>query len=83
MLITRAAIMFSDGEILEGYDYGKINSLSNRLGVQGDKVYGFVTSSDDFVLPDEAAKIAVEAGQLDKKVDNLRPEDLWSEYVAE
>lgn len=83
MLITRAAIMFSNGEVLEGHDYGAIATIANKLSLSGEKIYGYVTSSGDFVLPDEAAAIAVKSGQLLELVKNLTPEDLWPSRVMD
>lgn len=77
MIITRAAIMFSNGEILEGHNYGDISSMANKISFSGDKIRGFTTSTGEFVLPQEAAKIAVEAGQINSQLDVLAPEDLW------
>lgn len=80
MIIIKAAIMFSNGEIIEGHDYGHISCLADKLSLSGDRVHGFVTSSGSFVLPDEASKIALTASQISKKVDELTPDMLWS-YV--
>lgn len=83
MLIVRAAIMFSNGEIVEGHDYGHIMSISQKLSIAGDRIFGFVTSAGDFVLPGEAAVIAIKADQLQSVVGLLKPEDLWPEYAGE
>lgn len=77
MIITRAAIMFSNGEILEGHNYGDISNIANKIGFSGDKIYGFTTGAGDFVLPVEAAKIALDAGQIKSDFGSLMPEDLW------
>ena len=81
MYIVRAAVMYTDGEILEGRDYGRITHLGNQLGRLGEKTFGFITSSGDFVLPDEASRIAVESGQINNAPDELEPEDLWPELA--
>ncbi len=81
MLITHAAIMFQNGEIIEGHSYGKISALALKLGIAGDKVNGFLTSMGEFVLPDEALKIASEAHQISKAVETLTPDDLWPQQV--
>lgn len=75
--ITNAAIMYQNGEVLEGKNYHKINSLANRLGISGDRIHGFLNSSGEFVLPIDAAQIATESGQLKKPVSELSPDDLW------
>lgn len=79
MVITRAAIMYANGEVLGGRNYGEIASLGSRLGLYGEKILGFLTNSDRFVLPEEAAEIAIESKQIDSVEDTLSPEDLWPE----
>lgn len=83
MIIVRAAIMFSNGEIVEGHDYGHITSISHKLSIAGDKIYGFITSKGDFVLPADATAIAVKANQIPQTEEPLKPEDIWPEYVME
>lgn len=78
MYITKAAIMYSNGEVLEGHDYGQMIYFANKLSLSGDKIDGFMTSSGDFVLPDQAAKIAFKAKQIETALPTLNPEDLWS-----
>jgi hypothetical protein len=80
MVITRAAIMFSNGEIVEGHSYSAVLTVANRMGFDGEKIYGFITSSDDFVLPKEAAEIAKKAGQIKTVIGVLTPEMLWPHY---
>lgn len=77
MVIIRAAIMYQNGEVVEGQDYGRITTLANRLSFSGDKVHGFMTSTGEFVLPTEAATIALNAKQIAGKVDQLTPDMLW------
>lgn len=77
MVITRAAIMFQNGETVEGHDYGAITTLANKLSFTGEKIYGFVTSSGEFVLPEEAVTIALNAKQISEVVDRLTPDMLW------
>ncbi len=79
MIITRAAIMYSNGEVLGGRNYGDVSALGSKLGFGGDKMFGFLTSSDEFVTPGEAAVIAVQSGQLRQVIGKLEPEDLWPE----
>lgn len=76
MIITRAAIMFSNGEVVEGHTYSNALSMANKLGLSGDKIHGFVTSSGKFVLPSDATEIAKEAGQTSTN-EPLQPEDIW------
>jgi len=77
MIITRAAIMFSNGEVFEGQSYSAISTIASKLSFNGDKIYGFITSAGDFVLPGEAAVIALKAGQLKSVIGVLTPEMLW------
>lgn len=76
MYIVRAAIMYSNG-VVEGRAYGHIESLARKLGFTGDKVEGFLTTSGEFVLPQEAAKIAFDSGQIKEAKDTLTPDQLW------
>lgn len=83
--IFSAAIMFPDGEVLEGYvkSYGYLNSLANKLSYETERIYGFITSENKFVLQDEAAEIAFDSGQIKEKTDMLAPEDLWPKLESE
>lgn len=83
MVILRAAIMFSNGEVVEGHNYGNIMSLAHKLSFGGDMIHGFVTSDGNFVLPEEAADLALKAGQISTKTDKLNPEDLWPQWADE
>lgn len=82
MIITKAAIMFQNGEIVEGHSYGQISTLAHKLSFTGDKIHGFMTSKGEFVLPNEAVEIAFEAKQIAERVDELTP-DMISPYVRE
>lgn len=73
--------MFSNGEILEGHNYGNIMSLAHKLSFTGDTIHGFMTSDDDFVLPKKAAKIAFKEHQISTEVEELTPEDLWPQWA--
>lgn len=75
--------MFSNGEVVEGHNYGNIVSTAGKLSMQGEKIYGFVTSYGDFVLPYEAAVIALKAGQISSVTDELKPEDLWPQWAED
>jgi hypothetical protein len=68
MFITHAAIMFSNGEVVEGKSYHSITSLAQKIGISGERIHGFLDSSGEFVLPHDAAVIAMESGQLTKEV---------------
>lgn len=83
MIIVKAAIMFMNGETVEGYSYSNIISLANRLGISGNHFNGFLTSSEEFVWPSEAADIAFSAKQIPNRLEELSPEDIWPEYVGE
>ena len=83
MVISRAAVMFSSGEVVEGHNYGNIMTIAHKLSFTGDFIHGFVTGAGDFVLPDEAARIALKAKQISKKTKELKPEDLWPEWADE
>lgn len=76
-MIVRAAIMFSNGVVIEGHDYSQITTIANKLGLSGERILGFVTGTEDFVLPREAATIAFQAKQIKKVLDELKPQDLW------
>lgn len=69
--------MFSNGEIVEGHTYGAIVTVANKLSFSGERIYGFITSSGDFVLPVDAAKIALKAKQVSSVSGELKPEDIW------
>lgn len=83
MVIIKAAIMFDNGEVVEGQDYSRITTLAHKLSFKGDKVHGFMTSTGEFVLPDEAAKIALEAKQITAEVDQLTPDMLWPHLLED
>lgn len=77
MLIVRAAIMYSNGEVVEGRDYQTINSLAYKLGLTGEHINGFLNSSGEFMLPKDAAAIALESGQIQQPIEELQPIDVW------
>jgi len=80
MFITKAAIMYSNGEVVEGHDYSRIDLTARKLGFFGDKIEGFITSSGEFVLPTEAAEIASQSGQV-SNIAKLAPEHLWRQEM--
>lgn len=69
--------MFDNGEVLEGHDYGHISTLASKLSFRGDRVHGFLTSTGEFVLPEDAARIAIESKQIAGEVSALTPDMLW------
>lgn len=69
--------MFENGGIVEGHDYGSITTLANKLSLRGEKIYGFVTNTGEFIPPEEAFSIAHKADQISEVVDKLTPEMLW------
>jgi hypothetical protein len=75
--IAYAAIMFANGEIISGRNYESVRSLARKIGISGDYIYGFLTSSEEFILPHDAARVAMQAGQIRKPVDDLSPDDVW------
>lgn len=77
MVIIKAAIMFNNGEVFEGHDYSQIVSLANKLSFSGDRIHGFMTSTGEFVLPTDAARIALESKQITEEVAQLTPDMLW------
>ena len=83
MIISRAAIMFSNGEVVEGHTYGQIMTMAHKLSFSGEMIHGFVTSYGEFVLPDEASAIAFAAGQIPEQLATLTPEDIWPEWAEE
>lgn len=83
MFIQHAAIMFSNGEIVEGTEYHAVLSLSKKIGIAGEHINGFTDSSGEFVLPQDAAVIALEAGQIKSPVTHLSPDDLWPPLLTD
>jgi len=75
--ITHAAVMYSNGEVLEGKNYNKIHNLARKFGFSGEHIKGFTNTSGEFVLPQDAAVIASESGQVTRAVAELEPDDLW------
>jgi hypothetical protein len=81
--ITHAAIMFSNGEVVEGTEYQAINNLARRIGFSGERIDGFVNSSGEFVLPQDAAEIALKSGQIKAPIKELVPDDLWPPLITD
>jgi hypothetical protein len=81
MVIIKAAMMFKNGEVVEGYNYSLIATMAHKLSLNGEHLNGFITSRGEFVPPSEAAGIALTAGQISDSLKELSPEDLWPEYL--
>lgn len=85
MYIKHAAIMYTSGEVVSGFDrYHKIIRLQAMLGIStnSDCIQGFVDGSDNFLTPTEAKAVAITAKQIPKDFDGkLYPEDLWPDPV--
>jgi len=77
MFITKAAIMYQNGQVIEGKDYGQIKKVARKLDYPTEMIEGFVTSSGDFVTPREAMGIAINVQQIQSDLDELTPELLW------
>lgn len=83
MFITHAAIMFSNGEIVEGTEYHAVRTLVHKIGLSGEHINGFVTSYGDFVLPEDAAMVALKSGQIKIPVSELSSDDLWPSLITD
>ncbi len=83
MFITHAAIMFSNGDIVEGFSYQAAHTLARKLGLSGEYINGFLSSSGEFILPKEAAVVALQSGQIKTQVDELTPFDLWPARMSD
>lgn len=69
--------MYSNGEVLEGRDYHSITILAQKIGFPKEHIYGFMSSSGEFMLPQDAAMVAVNSGQINRQLKELTPDDLW------
>ena len=76
--IAQAAIKMPDGEILKGasYDAIMIEFMETNGTIPAERIYGFITSTGRFVTLKEGPKIAFAAGQTDRIMERLYPEDL-------
>lgn len=83
MYIIHAAIMYSNGEVLEGRDYHSITTLAQKIGFPKEHIHGFMCSDGEFVLPQDAALIATNSGQLNRQVEELTPDDLWPVFQSD
>ena len=78
-IIRAAAILRSDGEIIEGKDHSTCIKISPVGTCIFGSVQGFTTNYNRFVDRVAAANIAFKAGQIkeDPKGDILLSEELW------
>lgn len=81
-IIKHAAVRAKDGQIFLGKSHAECfmaaANIGYTMGSSADS-QGFMTNRARFVDRKEAAKIAVEAGQVDlKTIEILFSEDLWS-----
>jgi hypothetical protein len=83
MYITRAAILYQGGGIVEGKNYPEIIDLAHRFGFIGTYVSGYLTDRGDFIDRNKAMEVAIKSGQLPADFTGpLAPEDLWGEDDA-
>lgn len=80
--IKHAAVKSADGWIFIGKCHAdclhKMHHISVMYG-KGADCQGFITDHGRFVQRGEAARIAIESGQITKETNLLFSEDLWSE----
>lgn len=81
LFIKRAAIFYENGGIVEGKSYGQISSLARKIGFSGDRIYGYIDSSDEFLVEDAGIELARNAGQAGKECEY--PEDIFGEGETE
>jgi len=75
--IKHAAILRITGDITVGRDHGQ---CLHRSPPDTCEEMGFMTSENRFVDREEAAKIAIKAGQIDRDTDLLFSEDMWEKH---
>lgn len=84
--IMHAAVMSDTGWIFIGKHHADCIHKMTNMGLNpyhDSRGQGFVTSRGRFVFRSRAAKIAIEAEQVDKVTELLFSEDMWSdEYRA-
>lgn len=59
------------------YQVGAITGLRSVLPEVGESIQGFLTSKNRFVTREEAAEIALAAGQIEKPTTTLFSEDIY------
>ena len=79
--IKHAAIMRNDGILEIAKSHPEIIARCPYGTCKKDSRKGFVTSSGRFVDREEALKIALEAGQVNKDMDTIRQSGLMSENI--
>ncbi len=83
--VVCAAIKFSDGHVALGARHYSPLMRANLIEKYGDDVkqwpqereQGFITKHDIFISREDAAKMALESGQMDTLYDALFSEDLY------
>lgn len=79
--ILHAAVKSETGLIFVGKCHGDCFWQAANMKIkmsQRANDQGFMTDNGRYVSREEAARIAYEAGQIDKKIEYLFSEDLWS-----
>lgn len=82
-MIKHAAIIADNGWIFIGKSHDQCFRKMRSVGVQHfhrAEGQGFVTNKGRFVFRDRAARIAIDASQIDIETGYLFSEDLWSEH---
>lgn len=80
MTTIKAAAVILDGEVWTGYRHAEImRSIWAKHGAVkvSQEAQGFVTDADRFVGREEAARIALKAGQIKKAKSELFSEDVF------
>lgn len=79
-LIKHAAVKSVDGQIFMAKQhadcFGKAHYIKVKLSSKAED-QGFVTNKGRYLTRGEAAKLALESGQIDKVTPILFSEDLW------
>lgn len=81
-MITQAAILYPDGEVITAHRHAQITALQAKFGIatHGDCVQGFVDHTGKFYTREEAKVIALENNQIPKDhKGTLYSEDLWAD----
>lgn len=81
-VILHAAVKSADGRIFFGKSHAdcfhKALAMNTRMSSKADD-QGFLTSKGNYLIRSEAAKLAFERGQIDRKTGYLFSEDMWSD----
>lgn len=81
--ITHAAVFTKEGYPIMGKSHADCFHLAKNTGIEMSQRaahQGFMTSNGRYVERPEAAKIAIEAGQVRADCKILFSEDLWSKH---